>query len=93
METERDHLRVGDHYVRVLTMKEAISETRPMVLDQLLKIPASFHLVIEWTPMTTSKARKEVKTRRQHFNAAKKGMVATMREDTTRERDELTDES
>ena len=38
IEAERDHLRVGDHYVRVLTMKEAIAETRPLVLDALLKI-------------------------------------------------------
>ncbi len=93
VEAERDHLRVGEHYVRILTMKEAIAETRPMVLGQLLKIPASFHIVTEWTPVSTSRARKEVKSKRQHFNAAKKGLVATMREDTTRERDELIDES
>ena len=42
IEAERDHLRVGDHFVRVLTMKEAIGETRPLVLDALLKIPANF---------------------------------------------------
>jgi len=93
VEAERGHLRVGDHYVRVLTMKEAMAETRPMVLDLLLKIPASFHVVTEWTPMTVAKARKEVKAKRQHFNAAKKGLVATMREETTRERDELINES
>ena len=93
VEAERDHLRVGDHFIRVLTMKEAVAETRPMVLDALLKIPASFHVVLEWTPVSTAKARKEVKGKRQHFNAAKKGLVATMREDTTRERDELIDES
>ncbi len=29
IEAERDHLRVGDHAVRVLTMKESITETRP----------------------------------------------------------------
>ena len=40
IEAERDHLRVGDHFVRVLTMKEAITETRPLVLDSLLKIAA-----------------------------------------------------
>ena len=38
---ERDHLRIGDHYVRLLTMREAISETRPLVLDRLLKIEAT----------------------------------------------------
>jgi type IV secretory pathway VirB4 component len=45
IEAERDHLRVGDHVVRVLTMKEAITETHPLVLDELLKIPANFHVV------------------------------------------------
>jgi hypothetical protein len=38
IEAERDHLRVGDHIVRVLTMKEAITETRALALDALLKI-------------------------------------------------------
>ena len=52
IEAERDHLRVGDHFVRVLTMKEAITETRPLVLDSLLKIAANFYVVTEWTPMT-----------------------------------------
>ncbi|HZW79629.1 MAG TPA: hypothetical protein VFF50_04080 [Candidatus Deferrimicrobiaceae bacterium] len=48
IEAERDHLRVGDHIVRVLTMKEAITETRPLVLNALLKIPANFCAVTEW---------------------------------------------
>ena len=53
IEAERDHLRVGDHFVRILTMKEAICETRPLVLDALLKIPANFYVVTEWTPLET----------------------------------------
>jgi type IV secretion system protein VirB4 len=68
IEAERDHLRVGEHFVRVLTMKEAITETRPLVLDALLKIPANFYVVTEWTPLSTDKARKEVNKRRRHFN-------------------------
>jgi hypothetical protein len=44
VEAERDHLRVGDYIGRALTMKEAITETRPRVLDALLKIPANFHV-------------------------------------------------
>ena len=49
IEAERDHLRVGDHIVRVLTMKEALTETKPLVLDALLKIPANFYVVTETT--------------------------------------------
>ena len=95
IEAERDHLRIGDHFVRVLTMKEAITETRPLVLDALLKIPANFYVVTEWTPLSTDKARKEVNKRRRHFNMSKTGFVSQMGNDTTKTnpRDVLVDES
>jgi hypothetical protein len=95
IEAERDHLRVGDHIVRVLTMKEAITETRPLALDALLKIPANFYVVTEWTPLATDKARKEVNKRRRHFNMSKTGFVSHMGNDTTKTnpRDVLVDES
>ena len=95
IEAERDHLRVGDHFVRVLTMKEAITETRPLVLDALLKIPASFYVVTEWTPLSADKARKEVNKRRRHFNMSKTGFVSQMGNDPskTNPRDVLVDES
>ena len=95
IEAERDHLRVGDHFVRVLTMKEAITETRPLVLDSLLKIPANFMVCTEWTPLPADKARKEVNKRRRHFNMSKTGFVSQMGNDATKTnpRDVLVDES
>ncbi|MEI9979988.1 MAG: DUF87 domain-containing protein [Edaphobacter sp.] len=95
IEAERDHLRVGDHVVRILTMKEAITETKPLVLDALLKIPANFYVVTEWTPLATDKARKEVNKRRRHFNMSKTGFVSQMGNDATKTnpRDVLVDES
>jgi type IV secretion/conjugal transfer VirB4 family ATPase len=95
IEAERDHLRVGDHYVRVLTMKEAIAETRPLVLDALLKIPANFHVVTEWMPLSMAKARKEVIKRRRHFNISKTGFISQLGNDVTKTnpRDVLVDES
>jgi type IV secretion system protein VirB4 len=95
IEAERDHLRVGDHFIRVLTMKEAITETRPLVLDALLKIPASFYVVTEWMPLTADKARKEVNKRRRHFNMSKTGFVSQLGNDPskTNPRDVLVDES
>lgn len=95
IEAERDHLRVGDHVVRVLTMKEAITETRPLVLDSLLKIPASFIVCTEWVPLAADKARKEVGKRRRHFNVSKTGFVSQMGNEAskTNPRDVLVDES
>ncbi len=95
IEAERDHLPVGDHFVRLLTMKEAITETRPLVLDALLKIPASFIVCTEWAPLSADKARKEVTKRRRHFNVSKTGFVSQMGNDSnkTNPRDVLVDES
>ena len=95
IEAERDHLRVGDHIVRVLTMKEAITETKPLVLNALLKIPANFYVVTEWTLLSADKARKEVNKRRRHFNMSKTGFVSQMGNDATKTapRDVLVDES
>ena len=95
IEAERDHLRVGDHIVRVLTMKEAIGETRPLVLDQLFKIAGNFHVVTEWTPLATSTARKEISKRRRHFNMTKTGFVSQIGNDPAKvdPRDVLRDNS
>jgi len=95
IEAERDHLRVGDHYVRVLTMKEAIAETRPLVLDALLKISGNFYVVTEWTQFPAEKARKEVNKRRRHFNVSKTGFISQLGNDPmkTNPRDVLVDES
>jgi hypothetical protein len=73
IEAEGDYLRVGNHVVRVLTMKEAITQTRPLVLDTLLKIPANFYVVTEWAPLAVDKARREVNKRLRHFNMRKTG--------------------
>ena len=95
IEAERDHLRVGNHFVRILTMKEAIAETRPLVLDSLLKISGNFLVATEWAPITTEKARKEVNKRRRHFNVAKNGFISQLENDPakTNPRDVLIDES
>ena len=95
IEAERDHLRVGDHFVRILTMKEAIAETRPLVLDRLLKIEGNFYVVTEWTPLSMAKARKEVDKRRRHFNMSKSGFVSQIVSDPAKvnQRDVLIDES
>lgn len=89
---ERDHLRIGDHFVRLLTMKEPVGETRPMILNQLLKINANFHVVTEWTPISNAKAKREITLRRRHFNMAKSGFMSA-RQEKLPERDQLIDES
>ena len=95
IEAERDYLRVGDHFGRILTMKKAIAETRPLVLDQLFKIEGNFYVVTEWTSLSTAKAGNEVDKRRRHFNMSKFGFVSQIGSDPakTNQCDVLIDES
>lgn len=95
VEAERDHLRVGNHYVRVLTIKEAISETKPLVLKRLLEVQANFFVVSEWVPMDNETARKEIMKRRRHFNVSKSPFISSLRADAAviNPRDVLIDES
>jgi type IV secretion/conjugal transfer VirB4 family ATPase len=93
IEAERDHLRIGDHFVRLLTMRESITETRPLVLDRLLKIEANFYAVTEWTPLATEAAKKEVVKRRRHANMSKAGLISSMKDESkVNQRDVLIDE-
>ena len=94
IEANRDHLRIGEHYLRVLTMKEAVSETRPLVLRSLLEIEANFHAVTEWVPLESARARGEIKKRKRHFNSAKSSMFSALQDPRTfNPRDVLYDES
>jgi type IV secretion system protein VirB4 len=80
---------------RVLTIKEAISETKPLVLKQLLELQANFCVVTEWVPIDNAVARKEITKRKRHFNVSKSSFISSMRSDqaTLNPRDVLIDES
>src|ERR1700756_5281805 len=95
IEAERDPLRVGNHFVRVLTMKEAIGETKPLVLKQLLEVQANFCIVTEWVPLEIAVARKEITKRKRHFNITKTSFITSMQRDpaTYDPRNTLMDES
>ena len=94
LEAHRGYLRMDDETVRVLTLKELPSETRPLLLQGLFDIPANFHVVTEWHPLDNAKARKEIASRRRHYHNSKTSFVSNLqdRQDTGL-RDELVDDS
>jgi hypothetical protein len=81
IEAERGHLRVGDHFVRVLTMKEAIGETKPLVLKQSLEVQASFlhrhRMGATGDRFSTQRDHK----RKRHFNITKTSFITSMQRD------------
>jgi type IV secretion/conjugal transfer VirB4 family ATPase len=94
LEAHRSCLRVDDDYVRVLTLKELPSETRPLILQGLFDIPANFHVVTEWHPVDNAKARKEIASRRRHHHNSKTSFVSNLQDrQNTGPKDELVDDS
>jgi type IV secretion system protein VirB4 len=90
IEANPDHLHVGAHYVRVLSMKESPSETKPRVLDSILKMDANYIICMEWNVLSTAAAKKMVNSRRRHHNVAKGGFAFSTEKKS--ERDDLVDE-
>lgn len=94
LEAHRGYLRTDDDYVRVLTLKELPAETRPLILNGLLDIPANFHVVTEWHPVDNAKARKEIASRRRHHHNSKTSFVSNLQDrENTGNQDNLVDDS
>ena len=94
LEAHRGYLRMDDDYLRVLTLKELPSETRPLILNGLLDIPANFHVVTEWHPVDNAKARKEIASRRRHYHNSKTSFVSNLQDrQNTGTQDNLVDDA
>jgi type IV secretion system protein VirB4 len=94
LEAHRGYLRLDDDYLRVLTLKELPSETRPLLLQGLFDVPANFHVVTEWHPVTNEKARKEIASRRRHYHNSKTSFVSNLQDrQNTGNQDNLVDDS
>src|SRR5580698_8701371 len=94
LEAHRGYLCMDDDYVRVLTLKELPGETRPLILNGLLDIPANFHVVTEWHPVDNAKARKEIASRRRHHHNSKTSFVSNLQDrGNTANQDNLVDDS
>jgi type IV secretion system protein VirB4 len=78
IEAHRGHLRAGDQYLKVLTLKDPPSETWPLILRDLLEIKASFTVVTEWQAIDSGKARKLIHGRRRHFHNSKTSFMSNL---------------
>ena len=76
LECHRGHLRVGDHYVKVLTLKEPSAHTFPLLLKGLLNVHANYHIVTEWKKEESGKTRREIQAKRRHFHNTKRSFFS-----------------
>jgi type IV secretion system protein TrbE len=74
LESHSDHLTIDGYHTRVLTLREEPSESRPLVVQQLLRIPATFQIVTEWRAVEAVDAVKYIETMRTHFHKTKSSL-------------------
>jgi type IV secretion system protein TrbE len=75
LECHRDHLRVDDLDVRVLTMKEPPAKTFAHVLGDLYTVPSAFVACLEWQRLPNAAMRRDLHARRRHFFNQKVSLV------------------
>ena len=92
IECHRDHLRLGDDYVRVLTLKTPPAQTRALLLQALAEIPSSMVICSEWQREGEGRIRREINARRRHFHNARVSVTSYL-SDQNAQADLLVDDS
>jgi type IV secretion system protein TrbE len=92
IDCHRDHLVVGDRFVKVLSMKEPPSRTFAHLLADLDLIPGEFIACLEWQRLPTDRMRHSLQTRRRHFFNKRVSIVNYVAPDT-RPEEMLVDDS
>jgi len=92
LEAYRDHLRSGDYYIRTVTLKDPPAQTWPLILKRLYELPANYHLVTEWHPLSPEAARKIITRARRHHHTQKTSIVSHL-SDSPSPQEMLVDES
>jgi type IV secretion system protein TrbE len=95
LECHRGFLRVDDHYVKVLTLKEPSGQSFPLIFRKLLEVEANYFVCTEWLKQDAARSRHFIHSRRRHFHNSKRSLASYL---TTSERpqggdDALVDES
>jgi type IV secretion system protein VirB4 len=75
LECHRDHLRLDDYYVSVLTLKEPPARTFAHLLREILEIPCNLIAASEWKRETNQKMLARIRSKRRHFHNAKASLM------------------
>ena len=75
LECHRDHLRLDDYFIEVLTLKEPPTQTFARLLKDLEALPSNFVIASEWKREPNLAVRKEINSKRRHFHNSKASLT------------------
>jgi len=76
LECHRDHLRVDDYYIKVLTLKEPPAQSFPLIFKRLLEVEANYYIVTEWKKEDSGRTRRAIQAKRRHFHNTKRSFFS-----------------
>lgn len=91
LECHRDHLKLDDYYVKVLTLKDPPARTSAYTLRGVLEIPAQFILATEWQRQSADSARRLIRSKSRHFFNSRTSLMNYMSGTATAPKDMLID--
>lgn len=93
LECHRDHLRLDNEFVVVLTLKDLPSQTKANLLARLQDIPCNLVAVTEWKRTSNASIRKLVRSKQRHFHNSKVSVANYLNSAATGPKDVLVDQS
>jgi type IV secretion/conjugal transfer VirB4 family ATPase len=93
LECHRDHLRLDDDFVRVVTLKAPPAHTFPHLFEALYEIPSNLILVNEWHRREADALRRALHAKSRHFHNARIRLASYLTDAPTAPGDLLVDES
>lgn len=76
IECHRGFLRVGDYYVKALTLKDPPAKTQPNILRHLQELPSECIIATEFKRVENFDMRKMIQSKRRHFHNSKTSMMS-----------------
>ena len=76
IECHRDHLRVDEYYVKILTLKDPPSKTYPNMLRALQEVASQYVIVTEFVPVDNHEMRKLIKKKQRHAHNSKTSLLS-----------------
>lgn len=83
--------RLGDHHLRVISVRSFVTETEPGLLDALNRLPIAYRWVSRFIPLDREEARRELERIRKRWFSKRKGLLTLLREALFREEALLVD--
>jgi type IV secretion/conjugal transfer VirB4 family ATPase len=75
LECHRDHLRLDDFYVQVLTLKEPPTQTFAHLLRGLQELPSNYIIASEWKRESNANMRRLIASMRRHHHNSKSSLM------------------